>query len=255
MAERDLQGMDRAVETVEDGEIEIDLLELPYRLLENIGKIAAAAVVGMVIFAIYSFVLAVPEYEATCRIYVTHSSDSAINLSDFQIGNYLTADYQEVFHTWEVHEQVIQNLGLDYSYEELEDMLAITNPSDTRILDVTITSNDAKEAMDLANTYAEVACAYISRTMDTNEPSILSKALLPQKPVRPRRVLNIVIGFVIGALLMIAVLTVQFLMDDRIKTSDDIRKYADMAALAVVPTNSNAERPERRGSDGKKRRR
>lgn len=257
MKDKELQRVDQVPEGGMEigGEIEIDLLELFYRLLENAKKIVAAAVAGMLIFAFYSFVLATPIYEATCRIYVTNASDSAINLSDLQIGSYLTSDYQEVFRTWEVHEAVIRNLGLDYTYEELEEMISVTNPSDTRILDVTISSDDPKEAAAMANEYAEVSRAYISRTMDTNEPTILSSALVPEKPVKPRKLFNTALGFVLGALVMIAVVTVQFLLDDKIKTSDDIRKYTDMAALSVVPSNDISAKPERGGSSGRKQRR
>ena len=229
------------------GEIEIDLLELFYRLLENARRIVAAAVAGMLVFGVYSFVLATPMYRATCRLYVTNAGDSAINLSDLQIGSYLAADYQEVFNTWEVHEKVLENLGLDYTYDQLERMLAVSNPGDTRILDVTVTSDDPKRAADMANEYANVARGYISLTMDTNEPSILSRALRPESPVSPRRAFNTALGFMLGALVMSAVVTAQFLLDDRIKTADDIRRYAGMAALAIVPVNNAAAKADRSG--------
>ena len=237
-----------------NGEIDIDLLELFYRLLENAKRIAAAAVAGALIFALYSFVLAVPMYEATCRIYVTNASDSAINLSDLQIGSYLTADYREVFDTWEVHESVLRNLGLGYSYEELREMLSVSNPSDTRILDVKVTSNDPREAANMANEYAKVARAYISRTMDTNEPTVLSSALVPEKPVSPRRLFNTVLGFLLGALGMAAVTIARFLLDDKIKTSDDLRKYTGMAALAVVPANDSSAASGQSRPGGRKQR-
>ena len=256
MKDRELQRLDQGQENrAEVGdEIEIDLLELFYRLLENAQRIVAAALIGAVVFALYSFVVAKPLYEATCRVYVTNANDSAINLSDLQIGSYLTSDYQEVFNTWEVHEAVLQNLNLDYTYEELEEMLTVSNPSDTRILDVTIASDDPQEAADMANAYAEVARAYISRTMDTNEPTVLSSALVPTRPVSPRKLFNTVLGFVLGALVMTGIVTVQFLQDDKIKTSDGLRKYTDMATLAVVPSNGGSARLEHGGPGGRKRR-
>ena len=75
-----------------------------------------------------SLFILTPKYEATAKLYVMSRTDSAVNISDLQIGSYLTSDYQEVFKTWEVHEQVLQNLGLDYDYEQLEEMLTVTNP-------------------------------------------------------------------------------------------------------------------------------
>lgn len=253
MNEKELQRVDQRFEDSDSKEIEIDLMELFYRLIENAKKIIACALVGMFLFAAYSFLLATPMYEATCKIYVMSASDSAINLSDLQIGNYLTSDYQEVFDTWEVHERVIQNLGLDYDYTQMRNMLKVSNPSDTRILAITVTSDDPAEAAAIANEYAHVASRYISDTMVTDEPSILSEALEPTKPVSPRKMRNTAMGFILGAVLMCAIVTIQFILDDKVKTAEDIRKYTGMPVLAVVPINTGSM-PSREKSGRKERR-
>ena len=258
MNEKEMQRLDHPVEANGESntEIEIDLMELFYRLVENAKKIIAAALVGMLVFGIYSFIFATPMYEATCKLYVMSASDSAINLSDLQIGSYLTSDYQEVFDTWEVHEQVIQNLNLDYTYNELRNMLKISNPSDTRILYVTITADDANKAAMMANEYAEVARNYIALTMEADQPSILSEALAPTQPVSPNKLRNMALGLLLGAFIMIAVITVQFLLDDKIKTAEDIRKYTGMATLAIVPSDEGfgKDNHDERGRSGRKQR-
>lgn len=255
MNEKELQRVDQKFEgNVETSqEIEIDLMELFFRLVENAKKIIAGALVGMFIFAAYSFLLATPIYEATCKLYVLSASDSAISLSDLQIGANLTADYQEVFDTWEVHEQVLQNLGLDYTYAQLDDMLSISNPSNTRILEITVSSDDPAEAAAMANEYAAVASRYISDTMVTDEPTVLSEALQPIDPVSPRKMFNTALGFLLGALVMCAIVTVQFILDDKIKTAEDIRKYTGMATLAVVPINGDFVPPTREKGGRKER--
>ena len=230
---------------------EIDLLELFYRLIERWKYIVAAACVGALVMIVYSFVLATPIYEATSKLYVMTASDSAINLSDLQIGSYLTSDYQEVFNTWEVQEMVLQNLGLDYSYQQLSEMITVSNPSNTRILNVTAKHRDPQTAARLANEYASVAGRYISETMKTDEPSLLSEALTPTRPVSPKKARNTILGFLIGALLMIAIVTIQFIMDDKVKTAEDIRRYADLPTLALVPVNGT---DANRGSKSKDRR-
>ena len=96
----------------EQQESEIDLLELFYYLLERAKYLVAAAVAGGVVMLLISLLFLTPRYEATSKLYVMARDDSAINLSDLQIGSYLTSDYQEVFKTWEVHEQVLQNSAL-----------------------------------------------------------------------------------------------------------------------------------------------
>lgn len=235
----------------ENTEIEVDLVELCLRLVEKWKGIVAGALIGALIMLVYSVAIATPVYEATSKLYVLSSSDSAINLSDLQIGSYLTSDYTEVFKTWEVHEIVRQNLGLEYSREALSDMLTISNPGDTRVLYITVSNKDPEEAAILANEYAEVAKQYISATMQTDEPSQFSEALVPQYPVSPRKTLNVILGFVLGALVVCAFYVVQFLMDDKIKTADDIRRYTGLPTLAVVPDNDEALRVAQKTTDAK----
>lgn len=241
----------QTVDGEETLEIEVDLVELALRVVERWKRIVAGALIGMLIMAVYSFILAAPVYEATSKLYVMSSSDSAINLSDLQIGSYLTSDYTEVFNTWEVHEIVRQNLGLTCTRDELSSMLTISNPSDTRVLYITVSNKDPQMAADIANEYASVAKQYISTMMMTDEPSQFSQALVPSRPVSPRKLMNIVLGFVLGAFVVCAIVVVQFLMDDKIKTAEDIRRYTGLPTLAIVPDNDEAAKVAQKMTEAK----
>ena len=214
---------------------EIDLLELLYSLLEKYKYILISALFCMCIAGIYSYFVAVPKYQATAKLYVMNSKDSAINVSDLQIGTYLTSDYQEVFKTWELHEMVLRDLNKNYTYAALSGMLSVSNPSNTRILNITITADSALEARDIANAYANAARKFISVTMATDEPNILSVALAPVAPVSPRKMMNMAMGFAIGAMLAAGVITVRFIMDDKIKTSEDVTRYTGLPTFAIIP--------------------
>ncbi|MFR8976733.1 MAG: YveK family protein [Christensenellales bacterium] len=136
----------------EGGEDEIDLVELMYRLLEKWKIIVSACILGALIAGVYTICFVTPMYTATSKLYVVNAKDSAINLSDLQVGNYLASDYTEVFSNWHVHEMVLERLGLDYTYSQLSNMVSVTNPQDTRILYVAVQSSDPQEAKDLADT-------------------------------------------------------------------------------------------------------
>ena len=81
----------------EQGEDTIDLLELFMGLLAHWTLIAATAVVGAVLMALYTFFLVTPMYKATATIYVVSRNDSVLNFSDLQVGSELTSDYIKVF--------------------------------------------------------------------------------------------------------------------------------------------------------------
>ena len=218
----------------EQDEDTIDLLELALGLLAHWTLIAATAVVGAVLMALYTFFLVTPMYKATATIYVVSRNDSVLNFSDLQVGSELTSDYIKVFEMWEVHEKVISNLDLDYTYTDMASMLSVTNTSDTRMLDITVTNPDPEEAAAIANEYADVGAKYISEKMKTDEPTLMSSARVPENPFSPNKAKNILLGFVVGFVLACAVVVLRTMLDDTYKSADDIRKYTGMVVLASL---------------------
>ena len=216
-------------------EMTIDLVELMYRLLAGWKLILCLALCVAVAAAVYTFYFVTPLYRATSVIYVV-SPDSLINASVLQLANALTSDYIKVFDLWEVHEEVISNLNLDYNYSTVRKMLSVTNTTGTRMLDISVTSPSPTEARDLANEYAKVGRTFIAETMSTDMPNIMSVAREPVNPISPSKTRNIAIGFVLGALLGAAIITFKTVMDDKIKTAEDIRQYTGLVTLAVVPS-------------------
>ncbi|MBR2824057.1 MAG: hypothetical protein IKE24_10270 [Clostridia bacterium] len=218
----------------DDDEVTIDLMELLNVILDHWLLVVICAVIGTVIMGVYSFRIATPMYKSTAKLYVVNSKDSAINLSDLQIGNYLAQDYQEVFHNWHVQDQVLEELGLNYTYSQIDKMISVTNPSNTRILYITVTSPNPQEAKDIAGTFAKVACEFIAVKMDQVQPNIFEEARLPLTPSSPNKSRNLVIGFLIGALAAIAVVVVLFVADDKVRTPEDIEKLLGLPTLGVV---------------------
>lgn len=220
---------------------EINLVELFFRIVSSwrallLSALACALAVGLCVFYVIT-----PMYEATSTIYVLGQKNAVVNFSDLQIGSALTKDYAKILGTWEVQDEVIRSLGLPYSYEQLKKMVSVKNSSDTRMLDIAVSSPSPVEAASIANEYAAVAQKYISDLMATNEPNIVSRALAPANPVSPHKVQSVIIGFILGFLLGAGVVTIRFLADDRIKTADDIRNYLALTNLAAIPQEKGAE--------------
>ena len=236
-----------------DGEMEIDLGELFLRLLDKWYIIVAAALIGTLISGIWTFYFVTPMYEATTKLYILNSTNSAINLSDLQIGSQLAADYPYVFQNWYVHEKVIEELGLSYNYKEIGNMVKVNNPSGTRLLDITVTSPDPKEAQLLANTYAKVGREFISAVMKTEEPTVFQEARVPERPSSPSKTRNLIIGFLLGAFIACAFIVIDFIQDDKVRTADDITKLLGLPTLGVVTMQSGMSGDNSRNSKGAKK--
>lgn len=241
---------DTAVMNDEDSdEMEIDLVELMYRLLEKIKWIILAAVIGLVLaFCVTKFFIT-PEYEATAKLYVMQSSNQVIDLTALNTSDKLTSDYVQVFKNWHVHNMVLTSLPqLDYDYDELEKMLTITTPSNTRIIEITVTSTDPQEAYDIAMAYATYAPEFIEVKMETSKPNLFEAARVPEKPASPNLMVNLVVGTFLGAAAAIAVIFVQFIADDRVRTAEMLQKRLGLATLGMMPVQENAENSVKRAN-------
>lgn len=223
----------------------IDLVELMYRLLGSWKLIVCCAVGLAILTGVITAFFITPMYEATSIIYVLSNRDSAINMSDLQLGSELTQDYIKVFQMWEVHEEVISNLNLPYTYSQMQKMVSVFNDSNTRMLDITVKSANPQEAADVANEYAKVASQYIAETMTTDKPNIMSVALVPINPVSPNFTRNIIMGFLLGGIAAAGYVTLRMLMDDKYKTAEDIRKYTGLVTLAAVPQEDSEKKTTR----------
>ena len=221
----------------------IDLVEVFYLLLDHWWQIFLCLVLGAgIAFGVTKFLMT-PLYEATSSIYiVSASNNSVVDLTDLQIGAQLTADYQELLLSRPLLEDVIKNLELmdaegekSMSTRALAEMIQITNATDTRILDITVTSPDPRQAADIANELVEQACIYLPQIMETDEPNLVESAIPPTEKSSPSTARNVVLGGMLGAILCCGVLLVRYLMNDTFVTPDDIEKYFGVQPLATIP--------------------
>ena len=225
----------------ENEEIEIDILELFYVLRKNIVAIILAALIGTAVFGVYSFLIAKPVYESTSKLYILSQSTSLTSFADIQISNSLAKDYEEMIFSRPVVMQVAQNLNLEYTYEQLKRMLTVNNPSDTRCLNITVHNNDMQEAADIANEFATVAKRQISDIMDTDEPALYESAIANPDPIKPEKLKNMIIGFLLGFIIACGIIIVQYMLNDSLKTEDDIEKFLGLNTLASIP-NEKAQK-------------
>ena len=253
-----LQGQDSAGRSAAPGRTaqtanpnEIDLMEFFYRFLAS-WKLTVLIVAACVGFAFYSNSKTVPVYRATSTIYVV-DTNASISMSNFQIASYMMNDYMKVFDNWEVHQQVRDSLGLNYPYQTLRSMISVNNDSGTRMIDITATSTNPELVANVANAYAEVVSDYIADTMKMDKPSIMSVALVPTNPIGVSQTANVYRNLLIGLAISAAIVFISMLLDDKIKTADDITKYTGLPNLAVVPVDETLQKTEKRQAKAKGR--
>lgn len=220
----------------ENDAIEIDILELFEVFLHKAWLIISVSLLAAVAcFLISKFVIA-PTYESTTKIYILNKQDStAVTYSDVQLGTQLTKDYAELINSRYVLEEVIEKLSLNIEYKDLLDKVSVVTPNDTRIVAITVEDKDPINATNIANAIRESASAHIQNVMDIDAVNVVETANLPTEKSSPSCVKWTLLGGLLGGFLICAVVLVRYLLDDTIKSSEDIKKYLDLSTLALIP--------------------
>ena len=222
----------------ENQAVEIDV----FAMLKTLWKRKFSIVLVALVFAIaafgYSAFLAKKEYQSTSRIYVVsrqNQDNNALTNSDLQAGSYLVKDYREIILSQNVLSQAIEELKLDMTPAELSKKISVSVPTDTRILSITAKDGNPKEAARIANGLRNVAAEKIIAVTKVSDVTTLDEAEVPQTPSSPNIRRNVLLGFIAGAGLMVVLVVVVEVLDDRVKRPEDIEELMGLTLLGIVP--------------------
>lgn len=223
----------------ESTNVEIDILVLLQKIWSKKFRILFFAILFGAGAFFASLFLITPKYTATTRVYVVNQNNQNnqgnLTAQDLQVGTYLVSDYKEIITSREVLTDVIANNKLDMTVEELASALTVTIPSDTRVISIAVTEKNPKQASKLANNIRKVAAEKIKDVTKVQDVTTLEKAEVPQIPSSPNVKRNTMIGFVLGAFMTVVMIVLFDLLDDRVKSSDDVEEVLGITLLGVVP--------------------
>ena len=237
-----------------DDEIEIDLLEVLHLFLKRWWMILGVGLICGVLAFGGTKLFITPEYESSSMIYLLSKSNAITSALDIQIGKQMTSDFSTLATSRPVVEKVIKELNLETDYETLVKQIKISNPEDTQILKITVRDTDPKRASEISNAMADATADRVAEVMVTERPNTVEDAVVPKKPVAPSALKNTVIAAALGMMLVMGLLLVNYMVDDRIKTEEDVEKYLGLHTLASIPySDPNKAEKERKASKRNKK--
>ncbi len=223
-----------------DDVIEIDLVELLGVILHNLWIIIVSGVIVAAVALLVSYFIITPKYESVTKIYVISKTNAdTMTYSDLQAGSTLTKDYKELVKSRPVLEEVLAETGIDVELKDLEEQITVEVPTDTRIVSITVEDKDPYEARIIADSVRIAASKHIQEVMDTEAVNVVEEASLPIEKSSPSILKNTAIGYAVGLFLAIAIVIINYIMDDTIKTPDDVEKFLGVSVLGSIPYSEN----------------
>lgn len=228
--------------------VEIDLLRLAEAYIRKWWLIVILGLLGAgVALAISAYVI-VPQYRASITVYVNNyrnnDNQEYVSGNDLSTAQKLVNTYTNMLTSDTVLEKVIDSTGYDYTPTALRRYISTQQVGETEIFKVSVTHTSPDIAAGIANAIALTAPDEIANFVEGSSTKIIDYAKIPTSRCSPNYTRNTIIGGLVGGILALALLTLEYLLDVRIKSEQDLNALCDIPILGQIPDFSELAHKE-----------
>ncbi len=197
-------------------------------------------IIVSVIAYVMSTLLITPTYEASATLYVTNQktkSEADLTYDEMLTNQQLVKDYKELIKSKLVLKTVIEELGIqDITPAALSSKVSVNLKNNTRVLEIKVEDKDPLKCMEVSNKICEVFIKLSTDISKSNNINIIDTAEIPIKPIKPKPVLYMLLSLFLSTFATIGIFYLLELLNETIKTSEDIETYLGLSVLGTIPS-------------------
>lgn len=217
---------------------EINLKEVYSYFKSRLLWMILAIVVIVIIGNVYTILTRVPMYQSNTTIVLVGESKKGYSQTDSQLNQNLIGTYSEIITSRKVLQQVIDNLKLKMTVDELSQNITTSSVEDTEIIRITVNNEKKKMAVKIADEVASVFSEEIQDIYNLENVAIIDKAEEADEPYNINYVKDNVIYLMIGIVLSFGVVFVMYYFDTTIKSSETVEEKLGLTVIGIVPKES-----------------
>ena len=217
---------------------EINLKEVYSYFKSRLLWMILAIVVIVIIGNVYTILTRVPMYQSNTTIVLVGESKKEYSQTDSQLNQNLIGTYSEIITSRKVLQQVIDNLKLKMTVDELSQNITTSSVEDTEIIRITVNNEKKKMAVKIADEVASVFSDEIQDIYNLENVAIIDKAEEADAPYNINYVKDNVIYLMIGVVLSFGVVFVMYYFDTTIKSSETVEEKLGLTVIGIVPKES-----------------
>lgn len=222
---------------------EIDLKEFVMLFWNRKVSIILITIIFMLIGIIYSVGFVTPKYTSSTTLLLATSESSnsktnTITTSDITLNSKLVSTYSELVKSKNVTRQVISNLGIDETEDELRDSITVSSVKDTELIKISVTDKNATNAYNIANEIAKVFTQKVSEIYNINNVQVLDQAEVSSVPSNINHTKDVIMFTFVGLFVAIVFVLVANMLDTTIKSSEEVEKLCNVPVIASIPLYS-----------------
>ena len=218
---------------------DIDLQELMELIIKKWWLVLLLSIIGFGSAYFVSDKIVTPVYEAKTVLYIGNEDSGlesiGISLGQLQVGSQLLIDYKQIALTHLVIDAVIQNTGLNISYDDFQKDIVIESVQDSRLFTVGFRNSDPVTAKTVSDELAKQLTVAVFEIVGVENIRVLDQASVPEIPVSPSKLLNTAVGGLLGFLVSFCIIIIMFVLKDTIKDEEDIENLIGVSVLGSIP--------------------
>ena len=241
---------------------ELDLRELFNMFWSKKIEIVIITLIFVIIGGVYSYMFTTPKYKSSTTLVLatlndttigkttTAASGDAITQTELTLNSNLVSTYSELVKSKAVLREVISNLNLnDINEDQLKKNVSVTAVKDTELIEISVSSTNSTYPSKIANEIAKVFTAKVAEIYNINNVHVVDKAEVSKTPYNINHIKDLIIFAFIGVVIATAKILLMNMLDNTVKTEQDIEHATGMMVLAQIPKiNEN----NKKGKGGKR---
>ncbi|AAK80984.1 capsular polysaccharide biosynthesis protein [Clostridium acetobutylicum] len=219
-------------------ENDIDFTGIFEVLNKEKAMIAAVTIFFVLFSAILSFFIIKPTYQGHVTVIIgKNDSKSSTNeqYNDVMMSQNLTKTYAQIAQSKQVADKTVSKLADGTTADQVLGLVSVTPQTGTQIIDITANGKSPDKAADLANDFSDSFVEVSKAVYTAGDARIIDRATAPKSPIKPKKMINIAIAFILGLFISVGIAFIKEYMDKTIKTQEDIKKHLDLPVLGVIP--------------------
>ncbi len=224
-----------------------------FRLIRNrLWMIITFPILAAIAAGIVSFLLP-PVYEAHVSVYVrlaqplTSTDPTGVSLTSDQV----LRTYASLTTERPLLQEVINELGLNLTPDDLAKEVTATPVPNTTKLDVAVRDTNPAKARDVANKVVadlitevnqfQQQASQVPNSAPNDNLFVVSPAVLPDKPSSPNIPLNVAVAFIAGIFLAFAAVFLLDYLDQSVKSDDELAERLGLITLGHIAYSSSVK--------------
>lgn len=214
--------------------------EFVMKLIREYGRaIVSLSVIGGLVAMSVTLWIAQPQYQASVQVLVNRKHTSAgDDLTGQQADVQMITTYKELITNPVILKPVRQSLlgkgELQRSLSTLKQAVTVTSTANSQVFSIVVHDHNAQASAVIANQIAATFQKQVQHIIKVNNVTIVAPAEVPQAPVSPKKLANILIGIVGGGLVGLMFASVRILTNRRVQTLEFLTEELQLTSLGLI---------------------